>query len=252
MGRTYVFVNQKGGVGKTTSAINIGAYLADSGKKVLLVDFDSQANMTSGVGADGTKPGIYELLAGSAKAADVIQETVVPGLCIIPANIDLSGAAIELVEQEDRDYYLKNALAPLKDNYDFIFIDCPPSLGVLTLNGMIAADEILIPLQCEYYALEGLSLLLKTIDRIQKTTNPQLGIGGIFFTMYDQRTRLSQDVVRQVSEYFKDVIFRTIIPRNVRIAEAPSHGLPISRFDASCVGARSYQNLAGEVLHRGS
>ena len=139
-----------------------------------------------------------------------------------------------------------------EDLYDFIFIDCPPSLGVLTLNGMIAADEILIPLQCEYYALEGLSLLLKTIDRIQKTTNPQLGIGGIFFTMYDQRTRLSQDVVRQVSEYFKDVIFRTIIPRNVRIAEAPSHGLPISRFDASCVGARSYQNLAGEVFHRGS
>ena len=252
MGKIYVFVNQKGGVGKTTSAINIGAYLADAGKKVLLVDFDSQANMTSGVGADGKKPGIYQLIAGESSLEEVIQETCVPGLSIIPANIDLSGAAIELVEQENRDYYLKNALEPARAAWDFILIDCPPSLGVLTLNGMPAADEVLIPRQCEYYALEGVSLLLKTIKRIQKNLNPKLGIGGIFFTMFDQRTRLSQDVVRQVTEYFKDSVFRTIVPRNVRIAEAPSHGTPISRFDANCLGARSYESLAKEVLARAS
>ena len=251
MGKTYVFVNQKGGVGKTTSAVNIGAYLAEAGKSVLLVDFDSQANLTSGVGADGTKKGIYELISGSASLDEVIQETSVRGLCVIPANIDLSGAAVELVEQQDRDYYLKRALEPARSRFDYILIDCPPSLGVLTLNGLIAADEVLIPLQCEYFALEGLSLLLQTVKRIQKSLNPSLDIGGIFFTMYDQRTRLAQDVVRQVSAYFKDRVFKTIVPRNVRLSEAPSHGVPISQYDALCVGARSYKSLANEVLNRG-
>lgn len=251
MGITYVFVNQKGGVGKTTSAINIGAYLAELGKSVLLVDFDSQANLSSGIGADGSKPGAYELISGQAALDAVIQSTAIPGLSVIPASIHLSGAAVELVEQKDRDYYLKRALEPARARFDYILIDCPPSLGVLTLNGMVAADAVLIPLQCEYYALEGLSLLLQTVKRIQKQLNPELGIGGIFFTMYDQRTKLAQDVVRQVTAYFKDRVFRTIVPRNVRLSEAPSHGIPISKYDALCVGARSYRSLAEEVLSRG-
>lgn len=251
MGKTFVFVNQKGGVGKTTSAINIGAYLALEGKKTLLVDFDSQGNMTSGVGVDRDKPTVYDLLADTIPAASVIRESAIPGLSVIPASIDLSGAAIELVDQDKREYFLKNALEKIKDNYDFILIDCPPSLGILTLNGLVAADEVLIPLQCEYFALEGLTLLLQTVKRVQKTLNPELDIGGIFFTMYDSRTRLAQDVVQQVTSYFKDRVFSTIIPRNVRLSEAPSHGLPICKYDALCVGARSYEKLAKEVLARG-
>ena len=250
MGKTFVFVNQKGGVGKTTSAINLGAYLALENKKTLLVDFDSQGNMTSGVGVDRNKPTVYDLLAGTVTATEVTRASMVPGLSVIPASIDLSGAAIELVEQENRDFYLKNALAPIKDDYDYILIDCPPSLGILTLNGLAAADEVLIPLQCEYFALEGLTLLLQTVKRVQNTLNPDLEIGGIFFTMYDSRTRLAQDVVQQVTSYFKDRVFQTIIPRNVRLSEAPSHGLPICKYDASCVGARSYEKLAKEVLER--
>jgi len=251
MGKTFVFVNQKGGVGKTTSAINIGAYLALAGKKTLLVDFDSQGNMTSGVGVDREKPTIYDILAGTVPVNAVIRESAIPGLSVIPASIDLSGAAIELVDQEKREYYLKNALEPVKADYDYILIDCPPSLGILTLNGLVAADAVLIPLQCEYFALEGLTLLLQTVKRVQKTLNPNLDIGGIFFTMYDSRTRLAQDVVQQVTSYFKDRVFRTIIPRNVRLSEAPSHGLPICKYDALCVGARSYEKLAKEVLERG-
>ncbi len=250
MGKTYVFVNQKGGVGKTTSAINIGAYLAEAGKTVLLVDFDSQANMTSGLGVDGSAPGSYELISGNASLDDVIHKTSVEGMDLVPANINLSGAAIELVEQKDRESYLKRALAPIVNRYDFVLIDCPPSLGVLTLNGLIAAEEVLIPLQCEYYALEGLSLLLQTVRRIQKGLNPQLRIGGIFFTMFDQRTKLAQDVVRQVTGYFKDRVFKTIVPRNIRLSESPSHGIPISQYDPQCVGARSYKNLAQEILAR--
>lgn len=251
MGQTFVFVNQKGGVGKTTSAINIGAYLALEGKKTLLVDFDSQGNMTSGVGVDRDKPTVYDLLAGSATAETVIRQSVIPNLSVIPASIDLSGAAIELVDQEKREYFLKTALAPIKDSFDYILIDCPPSLGMLTLNGLVAADGVLIPLQCEYFALEGLTLLLQTVKRVQKTLNPELYIGGIFFTMYDSRTRLAQDVVQQVKSYFKDRVFTTIIPRNVRLSEAPSHGVPICKYDALCVGARSYEKLAKEVIERG-
>ena len=251
MGKTYVFVNQKGGVGKTTSAINIGAYLALDGKKTLLVDFDSQGNMTSGVGVDRNKPTVYDLLAGTAKIDTVIRKSPVPGLSVMPASIDLSGAAIELVDQKEREFYLRRALEPVKDKFDYILIDCPPSLGILTLNGLVAADEVLIPLQCEYFALEGLTLLLQTVKRVQKSLNPDLGIGGIFFTMYDSRTRLAQDVVQQVTSYFKDRVFRTIIPRNVRLSEAPSHGLPICKYDALCVGARSYEKLAKEVIERG-
>ncbi len=251
MGKTFVFVNQKGGVGKTTSAINIGAYIALAGKKVLLVDFDSQGNMSSGVGVSKDKPTVYELMAGQASINDAIKHSAVKGLDAISASIDLSGAAIELVDQENREYYLKNALAPVKDIYDYILIDCPPSLGILTLNGLAAADAVLIPMQCEFFALEGITLLLETVQQVQQGINPELQIGGLFFTMYDSRTRLAQDVVRQVKSYFKDVVFNTIIPRNVRLSEAPSNGKPICLYDPNCVGAKSYHQLADEVINRG-
>lgn len=251
MAKTIVFVNQKGGVGKTTSAINIGAYIALAGKKVLLVDFDSQGNMSSGVGVSQDKPTIYELLAGQIDAKDAVKHTGIENLDAISASLDLSGAAIELVDQENREFFLKNALEPLRTSYDYIMIDCPPSLGILTLNGLAAADTVLVPMQCEYFALEGITLLLQTVEKVQKEINPSLTIGGIFFTMYDSRTRLAQDVVMQVKSYFKEVVFNTIIPRNVRLSEAPSHGLPICKYDPSCVGARSYEKLAEEVIRRG-
>ena len=251
MGKSIVFVNQKGGVGKTTSAINIGAYIALAGKKVLLVDFDAQGNMSSGVGISKEKPTIYDLMAEQVKPEEAVKHTSVENLDAISASIDLSGAAIELVDQEDREFYLKRALAPLKEIYDFILIDCPPSLGLLTINGLAAADAVLVPMQCEYFALEGITLLLQTVQGVQKNINPNLEIGGIFFTMYDSRTRLAQEVVVQVKSYFKDVVFNTIIPRNVRLSEAPSHGLPICKYDSTCAGARSYEKLAEEVIRRG-
>lgn len=251
MGQTFVFVNQKGGVGKTTSVINIGAYMALEGKKTLLVDFDSQGNMTSGIGVDRNPPTVYDLLAEKVSVAEVVRKTAVPLLDAVPASIDLSGAAVELVDQENREFFLKNAIAPLKDSYDYILIDCPPSLGILTLNGLAAAEQVLIPLQCEYFALEGLTLLLQTVQRVQNTFNPSLVIGGIFFTMYDPRMKLPQDVVRQVKMYFRERVFDTIIPRNVRLSEAPSHGLPVCIYDPECSGARSYGQLAKEVIARG-
>jgi chromosome partitioning protein len=198
------------------------------------------------------KPGVYELISGLAALDEAIRPTPVPRLSVIPASIDLSGAAVELIEQEERDFFLKKALKKARDRYDYILIDCPPSLGVLTLNGISAADEVLIPMQCEYFAMEGLSHLLQTIKRVQKSINPTLGIGGIFFTMYDPRTRLAQQVVKEVSAYFKNKVFTTIIPRNVRLSEAPSHGLPISLYDPLCSGARAYKSLAQEVLNRGA
>jgi chromosome partitioning protein len=254
MGKAYVFVNQKGGVGKTTSAINIGAYLAEAGKTTMLVDFDSQANLSSGVGVDAaaSKPGIYELISSLTTLDEAIRPTPIPGLSVIPAGIDLSGAAVELIEQENRDFFLKNALKEARKRYDYVLIDCPPSLGVLTLNGITAADAVLIPMQCEYFAMEGLSHLLQTIKRIQKSMNPSLDIGGIFFTMYDPRTRLAQQVVKEVGAYFKNKVFSTIIPRNVRLSEAPSYGLPISKYDPLCSGAKAYKSLAQEVLSHGA
>ena len=251
MGKIYVFVNQKGGVGKTTSVVNIGAYMAQAGKKVLLVDFDSQGNMSSGVGLTKDKPTIYEFLAEQATASQTIRHTEIPNLDAIPASSDLAAVAVELAEEKDRDYYLKNVLSPLREQYDYILIDCPPSLGILTVNGLVASDAVLIPMQCEYFALEGLSLLINNIKRIQKTSNPDLKIGGIFFTMFDTRTRLAHAVVKQVRNYFKDEVFNTIIPRNVRLSEAPSHGKPISLYDPTCLGAQTYEKLAQEVMARG-
>ena len=251
MGKVIVFVNQKGGVGKTTSAINIGAYIAEAGKKVLLVDFDSQGNMSSGVGVNKKKPTIYELMAGQSSADETIKHTSLPDLDVISASIELSGAAIELVDLENREFYLKNALAPVKDRYDYILIDCPPSLGLLTLNGLVAADEVLVPMQCEFFALEGLTLLLQTVKSVQGGLNKDLKIGGIFFTMYDSRTKLAEAVVKEVISYFKDYVFNTMIPRNIKLSEAPSHGAPICLSDPSCIGAKSYKKLAEEVINRG-
>ncbi len=251
MSRTIVFVNQKGGVGKTTTAINLGAYLALAGKRVLLLDFDPQSNSTSGVGGKAASRGVYEVISGSLQLADIIVPTKVERLFLAPSSIDLSGATVELVDREDRNDFLKKAIATVKDQYDFILIDCPPSLGVLTLNGLSAADDVLIPLQCEYFALEGLSLILQTIQLVQKGMNTKLKILGILFTMYDSRTRLAQDVVSQVTGYFKEKVFSTIIPRNIRLSEAPSHGVPVCLYDAACIGARSYEKLAREVLDRG-
>jgi chromosome partitioning protein len=248
MGKIIVFANQKGGVGKTTTAVNLGAYLAQAGKRVLLVDFDPQGNTSSSVGARKDVPGIYELIMGKVLPDQAIQASSVPNLSIIPSSIDLTGATVELVDQERREYFLKRSLLPLAGRFDYIFIDCPPSLGLLTLNGLVAADFVIIPLQCEYFALEGLSLLLKTVNRVQKVLNTELKIGGILFTMYDSRTRLAHDVVQEVTGYFKEKVFRTIIPRNVRLSEAPSFAQPISQYDPECIGARSYQRLAEEVL----
>ena len=251
MGKVFVFVNQKGGVGKTTSCINIGAYIAMAGKKVLLVDFDSQGNMSSGTGVSKDKPTVYELISGQISASECIKNSCVDGLDIISASIDLSGAAIELVEQENREFFFIYFLNPLRSVYDYICIDCPPSLGLLTLNGLAAADCVLVPMQCEYFALEGITLLLQAVKKVQKSINPNLVIGGIFFTMYDSRTRLAQDVVMQVKSYFKDAVFNTIIPRNVRLSEAPSRGMPICKYDPNCTGAKSYKLLADEVMKRG-
>ena len=255
MGKCIVFVNQKGGVGKTTSAINIGAYIALAGKKVLLVDFDSQGNMSSGVGVSKDKPTVYELIAGQVQAEAAVKHTPVENLDAISASIDLAGFSIELVEkvpdEKERVFFLKNALDPLKNQYDYILIDCPPSLGLLTMNGLVAADGILIPMQCEYFALEGLVLLIETEKRVKKMYNPNLKIEGVFFTMYDSRTRLTHAVVEKVKERFGNELYNTIIPRNVRLSEAPSHGEPICLYDPSCVGAKTYKKLAEEVISRG-
>ncbi len=248
MGKILVLANQKGGVGKTTTAVNLGAYLAEAGKRILLVDFDPQSNTTSSVGARKDAPGVYDLIMGKASAGEAIQPCSVANLFIIASNIDLTGASVELVDQDGREYFLKRSLQPLAKDYDYILVDCPPSLGILTLNGLAAADYVIIPLQCEYFALEGLSQLLKTVNRVQKGVNKELKIGGILFTMYDSRTRLAHDVVQEVTGYFKQKVFRTIIPRNVRLSEAPSHAKPINQYDRECIGALSYQKLAEEVL----
>ena len=250
MAKILVCANQKGGVGKTTTAANLGSYLALYGKQVLLVDMDPQGNLTSAVGADDQHQGMYELLTGNADFSDVLQSTSVENLTIIGSNLHLAAVEVEFVGIPEREYQLKRILRHNTDRWDYVIIDCPPSLGLLTLNGLVSSDRVVIPLQCEYFALEGLSMLVKTIMNVRKKLNPDLDILGIVFTMYDSRTRLANDVVKNVSDYFQERVFKTLIPRNIRLSEAPSHGLPIHLYDPNCLGAKSYENLTMEVLAR--
>ena len=248
MAKKIVFANQKGGVGKTTTAVNLGAYMAESGRKILLIDFDPQSNSSSSLGINGDNSGIYEVMSGAVKVEDAVKETSVSNLSIIPSSSSLTGASVELADVTEMEFYLANSLKDIDKEFNYIFIDCPPSLGILTLNGLVAADYVIIPLQCEYLALEGLSQLLATINKVQMKLNRDLKIGGILFTMYDTRTRLAHEVVSEVTGYFKDKVFRTIIPRNIRLSEAPSYSKPINQYDPDCIGARSYKKLAEEVL----
>ncbi|MCD8014634.1 MAG: AAA family ATPase [Lachnospiraceae bacterium] len=253
MGRIIVVANQKGGVGKTTTTINLSAAIAETGKKVLVVDMDPQGNTTSGLGIDkeNVENTVYELLLGEATIEDCLQKEVFENLSLIPSNINLSGAEIELIGIEEKEFLLNNVLKGVKDSYDYILIDCPPSLNMLTINSMCAGDTVLVPIQCEYYALEGLSQLIHTIELVKERLNPDIEIEGVVFTMYDARTNLSLQVVENVKENLNQNIYKSIIPRNVKLAEAPSYGLPVIKYDSKSAGAEAYRLLADEVIHRG-
>ena len=254
MGKIIAIANQKGGVGKTTTSINLAASLGVLEKKVLLIDADPQANATSGIGIDveSVEVGTYQLLEHSNSAKDAILKTETPNLDIIPAHIDLVAIEIELVDKDKREYMLKKALQEIKNDYDYILIDCAPSLGLLTLNALTASNAVIIPIQCEYFALEGLGKLLNTIKSVQKIHNPELDIEGLLLTMYDSRLRLSNQVVEEVQKHFNDMVFQTIIQRNVRLSEAPSYGESIINYDASSKGANNYLSLAKEIINKNS
>ena len=253
MARIIAIANQKGGVGKTTTAINLSSCLAEAGQKVLAVDFDPQGNETSGLGMekDDIEKTIYDMLVGECDIEDCLITNVQDQLDLLPSNMELAGAEIELLEIENKEYLLKTYLAKVQNNYDFIIIDCPPSLNLLTINALTAADTVLVPIQCEYYALEGLNQVLKTVNLVSKKLNPSLELEGVVFTMYDARTNLSLEVVESVKSNLNQNIYKTIIPRNVRLAEAPSHGMPINLYDSRSAGAESYRLLAAEVISRG-
>lgn len=253
MGRIIAIANQKGGVGKTTTAINLSACLAEAGQKVLLVDFDPQGNATSGVGLEKNMQSqtVYELLVGECQMEECLHRDVQDHLDVLPSNVDLAGAEIELLDIENKESLLKSHLMEVEQFYDYILIDCPPSLNLLTINALTAANTVLIPIQCEYYALEGLNQVLKTVNLVKRKLNPQLETEGVVFTMYDARTNLSLEVVESVKNNLNQNIYKTIIPRNVRLAEAPSHGMPINLYDSRSTGAESYRLLAAEVISRG-
>ena len=252
MGRIIAIANQKGGVGKTTTAINLAACIAEKGKKVLAIDLDPQGNMTSGLGVDKNEVQntVYELILDECSINESIENTVVDNLKIVPSNVDLAAAEVELIGIDDKEYILKTAVDYIIDDYDFIIIDCPPSLNTLTINAMTTADTVLVPIQCEYYALEGLSQLVHTIDLVEERLNPNLKMEGVVFTMYDVRTNLSNQVVENVKANMQTKIYETMIPRNIRLAEAPSYGLPINMYDSKSAGAESYRNLAQEIIDR--
>ena len=252
MSRIIAISNQKGGVGKTTTTINLSACLAEMGKKVLVIDIDPQGNATSGLGIerDDVDHTVYELLINEITVWDALTPSVVDGLTVIPSERGLAGAEIELIGVDDREYILKNEIDKIRDKYDFILIDCPPSLNMLTINAMTTADTVLVPIQCEYYALEGLSEVLYTIELVKERLNPVLEVEGVVFTMYDGRTLLSSQVVDNVRDNLHQHIFNTVIPRNVRLAEAPSHGLPINMYDPKSTGAIGYRSLAQEIIKR--
>ena len=252
MATVISITNQKGGVGKTTTAINLSACVAQAGKRVLLIDLDPQGNSTSGLGVSkkGDLLSAYDVLIGGAPAADAVQKTMIDTLFLLPSRIALAGAEVELVNLDAREQRLKRALAPIRDRYDIIFIDCPPSLGLLTLNALTASDSILVPIQCEYFALEGLSQLMNTVKIVRKGLNPRLDIQGVVLTMFSARLNLCVQVVEEVKHYFRDKVYNTMIPRSVRMSEAPSHGLPISLYDPRNSGARAYAELAKELIKR--
>jgi chromosome partitioning protein len=254
MARIIAIANQKGGVGKSTTAVNMSSYLGGLGYKTLLIDFDPQSNSTSGLGIDKDliKKTIYDVLISGEEVKNAIIVTGYKNLSVIASAIQLAGAEVELVSAMKREYKLKNAINQVRDEFDYIVIDCPPALGLLTINALTAADEVLIPIQCEYYALEGLGQLINTINLIRENLNENLKINGVVMTMFDQRTRLSEQVIDEVKAYFPDKVYKTIIPRNVRLSEAPSYGKPISEYDPACKGAVAYKNLTEEVINNGT
>ena len=244
--------NQKGGVGKTTTAVNLATAMAATGKKALIIDLDPQGNASTGLGIEYTARDLtaYDLLLGEATFEDACQQTDIPRLSVVPSSVDLSGAELELIDLDEREFRLQNAVCRAQLHFDYVLIDCPPALGLLTLNALCAADAVLVPLQCEYYALEGLSHLVRTIDRVKRAFNPSLEIQGVVLTMYDRRNNLSEMVAADVREHFGDKVYRTVIPRNVRVSEAPSHGKPVLVYDWRCVGSQAYIHLAREMLQR--
>ena len=251
MGKVISVANQKGGVGKTTTTINLSTFLAKKGKKVLLVDADPQGNATSGLGAEkDVEYSTYDVLVGETSMRDVIEKTIIKNLLICPSNINLAGAEVELVPMMSREQRLKEKIEEIKDIFDYILIDCPPSLGLITLNAFTASDSVLIPVQCEYYALEGLGQLINTVNLVKKHLNKQLQIEGALLTMYDIRTNLSNQVVKEVKKYFENRVYKTVIPRNVRLSEAPSYGMPITEYDPRSKGAKSYEKFTKEFLKK--